>query len=209
MKIISHRGYWKNFEENNQQISFSRSFEFGYGTETDIRDYQGGLVISHDIPNENSMTMIEFLELYTEYKNQFVLALNIKADGLQRIMSELLEKYKITNYFLFDMSIPDTIPYIKMGFNVFCRQSEYELNVPFYNEIKGIWLDAFEKIWYSPELVKEHLINGKQVCIVSSELHKRDHLNHWLYLKSFNYHHDDNLILCTDYPEEAEIYFNE
>ena len=209
MKIISHRGYWKNFEENNRQISFNRSFEFGYGTETDIRDYQGELVVSHEIPNEFSMTMIKFLELYAGYKNPFLLALNIKADGLQRKMRELLEKYNITNYFLFDMSIPDTIQYIKMGFNVFCRQSEYELNVPFYNEIKGIWLDSFCKIWYSSDLVNEHLINGKQVCIVSSELHKRDHLNHWQYLKSFNLNNSDNLILCTDYPEEARKYFED
>ncbi len=50
MIILSHRGYWKSEEERNQEVAFHRSFDLGYGTETDIRDIQGKLVISHDMP---------------------------------------------------------------------------------------------------------------------------------------------------------------
>ena len=49
MEIISHRGLWNNTREKNSTQAFKRSFGFKIGTETDIRDYRGELVISHDI----------------------------------------------------------------------------------------------------------------------------------------------------------------
>ena len=50
MIIISHRGYWIQPAEKNTEEAFSRSFERGMGTETDVRDHRGELVISHDMP---------------------------------------------------------------------------------------------------------------------------------------------------------------
>ena len=56
MIILSHRGYWKLEEERNRAAAFQRSFDLGYGTETDIRDIQGKLVISHDMPRGDEIT---------------------------------------------------------------------------------------------------------------------------------------------------------
>jgi len=56
-------------------------------------------------------------------------------------------------------------------------------------------------------LVQKHLDNGKKVAIVSSELHKREYLKHWTYLKSWDIINDNNLILCTDFPEIATKFF--
>ncbi len=205
MKIISHRGFWSNLEDKNTKVSFENTINFGFGTETDIRDFNSNLVISHDVPTE---TNLKFKSILTDFKNSdLLLALNIKSDGLQNLLQESLILYNISNYFVFDMSIPDTIPYLKMGFKVFGRQSEYEMLIPFYEHIKGIWLDAFESIWYKPELIKKHLENGKNVCIVSAELHKRNHIKHWEMLKSWDCIKNDNVILCTDFPEDAKIFF--
>ena len=63
MEIISHRGYWKSVKEKNTEIAFSRSFALNYGTETDLRDCLGKLVISHDMPNGNEIYFDEFLSL--------------------------------------------------------------------------------------------------------------------------------------------------
>ena len=60
MIILSHRGYWKLESEKNKPIAFDRSFSLGFGTETDIRDYRGKLVISHDLADENSIQLSEF-----------------------------------------------------------------------------------------------------------------------------------------------------
>ena len=82
MNIISHRGYWKSPVEKNQKIAFERSFDLGFGTETDIRDYNGDLVISHDIPNKKSMKLEDFLVIVEKYSNeQISLALNIKLNN--------------------------------------------------------------------------------------------------------------------------------
>ena len=64
MKIISHRGYWIDFKrENNQRIAFERSFDMGYGTETDLRDINGTIVISHNMPVGGEMTFEELLKI--------------------------------------------------------------------------------------------------------------------------------------------------
>jgi glycerophosphoryl diester phosphodiesterase len=206
MIIISHRGYWSKNEDKNTLQSFNNTYSKSFGTETDIRDNNNQLVISHDVANNQSLKLDTVLELFKD--NNLLLALNIKSDGLQNLLRFSLNKYKISNYFVFDMSIPDTILYLNMGFKVFCRQSEYEEITPFYDKLIGVWLDSFENIWYTPDLVKDHLSKGKQVCIVSAELHKRNHLEHWSFLKSWNFINDNNIILCTDFPEEANNYFN-
>ena len=33
-------------------------------------------------------------------------------------------------------------------------------------EIKGVWLDSFESIWYDKDLILNHTLNNKKVCIV-------------------------------------------
>jgi len=207
MIIISHRGFWREEKEKNSSTAFDRSFSLNFGTETDIRDFNGNLVISHDIASKTCLTLIQFLKIYKSRNTNLPLALNIKSDGLQKKLFDFLKVHSIENYFVFDMSIPDTIMYLKEGMNVFIRQSEHELGKSFYESASGIWLDAFERVWYSEELVKKHLNNGKKVAIVSSELHKREYLKHWTFLKSWSIINDDNLILCTDLPEKALNFF--
>jgi glycerophosphoryl diester phosphodiesterase len=205
MIIISHRGCWKESYEKNTIQSFINSVRLGFGFETDVRDHNSELVISHDVPGNSNLNLNSALELF-ESKSLLV-AINIKSDGLQDMLQRSLKQFDITKYFVFDMSIPETRRYVNLGFNVFGRQSEFESEIPFYNEIKGVWLDSFESIWYNEELINNHLSNGKQVCIVSAELHNRDYFEHWKFLKSFSLIYNDNIILCTDYPEDALNYF--
>ena len=207
MEIISHRGLWNNLNEKNTNIAFHSSFKNKFGTETDIRDYNGNLVISHDIADANSLKFEEFITIYNQYQHK-TLALNIKSDCLSTNLSYLLKKHKIENYFVFDMSIPDTINYKNVGLNFYIRQSEYEINLPFYEECTGIWLDCFNSIWYNESNILSHIRNNKKVCIVSSDLHKRDNNILWNMLSEKELYKIDNLILCTDYPLEAQKYFN-
>jgi hypothetical protein len=208
MEIISHRGLWKSEEEKNTILAFENSFKNGFGTETDLRDYKGELVISHDIANENCITATHFFEIYKSFPIQSTLALNIKADGLQKKLSYLLKKHEIKNYFVFDMSIPDTLGYLKHNLSFFTRQSEYELTPSLYEESKGIWLDCFDKIWFKAELINNHISKTKTITFVSPDLHKREPYDFWLFLKENKFHESNKLILCTDLPFEAKSYFN-
>lgn len=210
IKILSHRGYWKKESEKNSILAFERSFKLGFGTETDIRDFNQELVISHDIPNENSIKVDTFFKLYKSFDCTLPLALNIKSDGLQAKLLELLNKHNIKNYFVFDMSVPDGLGYLNNEINVFTRQSEYELEPSFYEKSLGIWLDEFYSHWITKDVLVHHLNNKKAVCIVSPDLHKRNYINEWNNYKEY----DDllnfkNLMICTDYPETAKAFFYE
>ena len=210
MIVLSHRGYWKEVSEKNLSIAFERSFSLGFGTETDIRDYKGELVISHDIADEKCISVKEMFEIYNKYDNTLPLALNIKADGLQVKLNELLEEYKIENYFVFDMSVPDGLGYLKQNMKAFTRESEYEKLPSFYDEAYGIWLDEFQGHWITKEVIEKHIKNNKQICIVSPDLHKREYKNEWQHYKDIEKELSiDNLMICTDYPEIAKEFFNE
>lgn len=208
LEIISHRGYWKSAEEKNLGIAFERSFSKGFGTETDLRDYAGEIVISHDMPSKDAIDSRVFFECYNFHKCGKTLALNIKADGLQESAKLLLKEYNVKNYFFFDMSIPDTIGYLKQGLNVFTRMSEYEPTPAFYEAISGIWLDAFSSIWYGKALLEEHFRNKKKIAVVSPDLHQRDPYPFWEDLKQWQIADKGHLILCTDLPEEATFFFH-
>ena len=97
MIVISHRGYWKYPNEKNTLAAFERSFNLGLGTETDLRDHNGKIVIAHDMPKGNEITFEDLLNIMNG--RNLPLALNIKADGLYQDIKTILEKYKHTNYF--------------------------------------------------------------------------------------------------------------
>lgn len=208
MIILSHRGYWKELHEKNLPIAFERTFSLGFGTETDIRDYKGELVISHDIADQKCISVKEMFEIYNKYDNILPLALNIKADGLQVKLKELLEEYNIKNYFVFDMSVPDGIQYLKHNIKTFTRESEYEKTPSFYNEASGIWLDEFQGHWINKAVIDKHIKNGKQICIVSPDLHKREYKKEWQHYKEIEKELGiNNLMICSDYPEIAREFF--
>jgi glycerophosphoryl diester phosphodiesterase len=208
MKILSHRGFWESEREKNTIESLERSFKAGFGAETDIRDLSQNLVISHDPPQYPILTIDSFFKLYTSIDGDLLLALNIKADGLQKLLKEKIEQYLVTNYFVFDMSIPETLQYIKNEFNVFSRQSEFEEEPLFYEKITGVWLDCFTHDWIREEVIHNHLKHGKKVCIVSPELHKRDYHMFWEQLAKMSVLKDENFLLCTDFPLIARDFFN-
>ncbi|MGV8171665.1 MAG: hypothetical protein ACP5OA_03145 [Candidatus Woesearchaeota archaeon] len=208
MIIISHRGFWKYDSEKNGLVAFKHSFAEGFGTETDIRDFNGKLVISHDIATEESLSVEEFFETYNSLGSKELLALNIKADGLHSQLSIILKKYSINNYFVFDMTVPEQIQYIKQNLKTFTRQSEYEKVPVLYEGSCGVWIDSFDSDWITEDIIQGHLDNEKLVGIVSPELHKRDYIPFWNSLKNMNIIHNDNIILCTDKPAEARRFFH-
>ncbi|MDB2370100.1 hypothetical protein N9W24_01090 [Gammaproteobacteria bacterium] len=210
VEIISHRGYWKNTNQQNTLASFSQSFQSGFGVETDIRDYNGMLVISHDIPKkENKLIRLDhFFELYKQSDCEVPLALNIKSDGLSLPLKEQLTKYEIQNYFVFDMSVPDMLNYLKCSLNCYTRQSEIEITPALYNDSMGVWLDEFYSDWITEDLIIKHIQNKKRVCIVSPELHGRSYAEEWKKYKSiFQRNFSLDITICTDYPAKARKFF--
>lgn len=202
LMILAHRGYWLKEEEKNTKISFERAFDNGFGIETDLRDIKGEIVISHNMPVGNEMTFEELLQLLNG--RNLSLALNIKADGQAEEIKRLLQKYNHTNYFTFDMSIPEMVVQHKVGLKVFTGQSDIVPEPILFEQAQGIWLDCFNSDWFGEKEINEILNKNKKVCIVSPDLHKRDYKSVWEKYKNIS-----GIMLCTDYPREAKKFFNE
>jgi len=199
VKVLSHRGYWRSASEKNTAQAFGRSFALGYGTETDVRDAHGRLVISHDMAGAQAMALAEFLRLARGLRAP--LAMNIKADGLAAELARAFTGHGL-DWFAFDMSVPDMRAHLQQGNPVFGRMSEVERDPPWFDALQGIWLDGFEGLWFDAELVRSLLGRGKRVCVVSPELHRRAPEALWQMLAPLR--EAPGLMLCTDLPEQAE-----
>lgn len=200
MNIISHRGYWLAPAEKNGRAAFERTLKAGFGTETDVRDLAGRLVVSHDPPAGGEMAWSELVALFEG--SGLPLAVNVKSDGLA---PQLVEAFagSTTPWFAFDMSGPQTVIFARQGLPFYTRHSDVEPEPILYAEAAGVWLDAFTNDqWIRPEVVQRHLDAGKAVCVVSSELHGRDPARLWDGLAGLK--GEGRVTLCTDRPEEAK-----
>lgn len=208
MKIIAHRGFWRKKTEQNTLPSFKRAFEHGFGLETDVRDAHGQLVIAHDPVTTRAMPAEKLFKIFKQASAQQILAINIKANGLQDRLAHHLKSHHIKHYFIFDPAIPDALDYIKKKIKFFTRQSDLELTPHLLPQAQGIWLDSFHSNWFGRNLIEKHLRAGKKVCIVSPELHHRAYNQVWQMLRTIDAKHDGRLSLCTDLPEKAQNFFN-
>lgn len=208
MEVLAHRGLWRTSSEKNSVRSLTDAFMNGFGVETDVRDYNGKLVISHDIADETSAAFETLITTLGEAINDHYIAINVKADGLQEKLKNLLLKYHITKYFVFDMSVPEMVQYKKYEMNYFTRHSDIERECVLYEDACGVWLDSFyTKGWLTLDIMEKHLNNGKRIGIISPEIHgfEKEHL--WGVIKDSGLNNNPELLLCTDKPGEARRYF--
>jgi len=203
--ILAHRGMWTKNEEKNSMVALTEALTAGFGVETDFRDLDGMVVISHDPPGTGQITAETFFKLYTGLCASGRLALNIKADGLQTLLAELFSKTEMVleNCFTFDMSVPDTLGYFQNGLPAYTRVSEYETEAILLDRASGVWVDSFTGGY--PQIAKAHqlMLEGHRVCIVSPELHKREHRAFWDEIVAVGMHQNPLFELCTDFPQEA------
>jgi hypothetical protein len=76
----------------------------GYGVELDLRDYDGEIVIEHE-PLKGG-------ELFKNYIKQYdhkLIILNIKCEGVEDYVSEIIKEAGINDYFYLDISFPALI----------------------------------------------------------------------------------------------------
>ena len=210
MQILAHRGYWNSNIPSNSPLALRTALEKGYGFESDVRDYMGRMVISHNIADASCQDAEEVFKLLSEYGDMYCFAINIKADGLKGILRGYFEKYNIKNYFLFDMSVPQMVEFAEMGLRFFTRRSEYETEPVMYEHAAGVWIDGFKRIdWITEELLQKYISDGKEVCLVSPDLHgKIDYKLFWNKLRGWNIDFSKAL-LCTDHPDEAREFFKD
>lgn len=208
IRIMAHRGCWQNPRHANSLDAIKTAFVAGMGVETDIRDQNGQLVISHDPPLEKCLNLQTILNLKQSISPTSWLALNIKSDGLAKLVQNALKKAGSNNVAVFDMSQPDMMNYLRSNVPFLVRLSEFE-DLNFFQEAEGVWLDQFESNWFSVQQVRTLCETGKHIFVVSPELHGRVPHSCWDILKEAVSENADlakRLHVCTDLINEASEY---
>lgn len=208
MRIIAHRGLWSTPNEKNSLRAIERAISAGFGIEVDLRDYRGKIVLSHDIPLGGEPTFDKFVDLLQSMMPPdppVPLAFNVKSDGLCTQLFEYKNVLSGLDYFVFDMSVPDMRSYVDSSISVFTRFSDIEPLPVLLDYTDGVWCDSFSDDGYSLDNYRKFLVQGKRICVVSPELHRRDHVPVWE--KIADLCESKDFLLCTDFPEEAAIFF--
>ena len=164
MSFICHR------INNSYDLS---KVESNYGVEIDLRDDNDKVIISHD-PFTKGENFDNYLETFVTNHQKNLIILNVKSERIEYRILELLNKYKIDNYFFLDCSFPMIYQLNKIGEkNIAIRYSEFESieNVIIVKDmVKWVWVDCFNKF----PLTKEHYDTIKslnlKICLVSPEL---------------------------------------
>jgi hypothetical protein len=206
-RILCHRGFWASennlpFLQKNSLAAFKRAIEYGYGIETDIRDFMGDIIISHDVPLKDCSP--EFLDFskFLELDILKILAVNVKSDGLITLLQKYKDRLSEIEYFFFDLSIPELVQYQKSGFSFATRISEYETISPLNSNY--IWVDSFkENFWNEIELLKFTTRSEFKLILVSPELHGFDPIKTWKEIGPL-FLSNPNLFICTDLPLSFE-----
>lgn len=164
-------------------INYLKKVPKEFGVEVDIRSFNNKVIISHE-PLLNGTSFEEWISFY---EHDFLI-LNIKEEGLEKYVLDILEKYKIKNFFFLDQSFPFLLKTINSGEKrCAIRISEFESIDSAYNlagRIEWVWIDYFNKF----PLNQNDFIGlkklGYKICIVSPEIQGKE--NHEIKnLKSF------------------------
>ena len=93
-----------------------------FGVELDVHYDSGNIFVGHE-PNDREIKFSNYLSRY----RHSILAVNIKQEGIEKEVIDILEHYQIKNYFLFDLSFPSLVNQVQNGqSNIALRISDYE-----------------------------------------------------------------------------------
>ena len=140
-----------------------------FGIEVDIRSYGQTLVTCHD-PFINGENFRSWLSKYSHG----TLILNVKEEGLEERVINLMKEFSIRHYFFLDQSFPFLVKWAKLGErNCAVRVSEYE-SVETVKRLAGkidwVWVDCFTKFPITGEQASTLKKLGFKLCLVSPEL---------------------------------------
>ena len=164
MKIIAHR------INSSQELHY---VPVKNGVEVDIRSKGERLIIHHD-PFVNGEDFRDWIAAY----RHGTLILNVKEEGLESRLIELMRSHGIEDYFFLDQSFPFLIKWAKQGERrCAVRVSEYEsieTALTLAGKVDWVWVDCFTQFPLSAEDASRLKQAGFKLCLVSPELQGRD-----------------------------------
>lgn len=164
MKLIMHR-------RNTLDELLATPHHFG--VEVDVRSLGGRLIMHHDPFVEGE----DFLRWIAAYRHG-TLILNVKEEGLEERLIDLMQGHGIEDFFFLDQSFPFLIKWSRMGESrCAVRVSEYETvatALTLAGKVNWVWVDCFSRFpldFDGAQVLKDA---GFKLCLVSPELQGRD-----------------------------------
>jgi hypothetical protein len=142
------------------------------GVEMDLHAYGDRLVVHHDAFAD----AVDFEEWLDSYRHAFVI-LNIKEEGIETRVREIVLRRGIDDFFMLDLSFPALIKMVMAGERrVALRVSEYEPAagaLTLAGQAEWVWLDVFHGLPIDDDSWNALRRAGFKLCLVSPELHGR------------------------------------
>ena len=173
-----------------------------YGVEVDVHAYGEKLIVHHNA-FENGPELSEWLSICGDR----LVILNIKEEGIESRVRDMVFKFGIKNFILLDLSFPALVKMSNKGESrIAIRVSEYESvenALLFESKIDWVWLDCFNGFPLNGEEFQRLKKSAFKICLVSPELHgpprdKDDIQNFQNFMHSIGAEVD---AVCTKNPE--------
>ncbi len=170
------------------------------GVEIDVRSMDGELIVQHD-PFKNGEKLSDWI---CSFRHK-LLILNVKEEGLEEIIIEILASFKITSYFFLDQSFPSLYKLSRVKPEVCStRASEFESieSAKLLNP-GWVWFDSHTANWdYLSNSLESLRGTSIKTCLVSPELQRPNYEQEVIELKSMinarSIHFD---AICTKFPQ--------
>lgn len=163
MKIIAHR---------RNTLAELLATPTGYGVEVDLRSHGDRLIMHHDAFAEGE----DFLPWIAQYRHG-TLILNVKEEGLERRLLEVMARHHIEDFFFLDQSFPFLVKTANAGERrCAVRVSEFEhigSALSLAGRIDWVWVDCFTRFPLSGDEARRLKTAGFKLCLVSPELQQR------------------------------------
>ena len=170
MKIIAHR---------RNSVAELQATPTRFGVEVDIRSQGNTLVIHHD-----PFQFGEPFEVWLSHFKHSTLILNVKEEGIEARLIELMRAHGIKDYFFLDQSFPFLVKFASLGeHRGAIRVSEFEsieTALRLSGKVDWVWVDCFSK--FPLTRVEARLLKAAsfKLCLVSPELQGRGSTEHIL-----------------------------
>jgi hypothetical protein len=163
MRLIAHR---INTLEELATLDEKTPIEF------DVRDSGGRLLVTHDPFTDG----VDFEVFAPHLRNRFCIV-NIKSEGIEWKVLEILRDCSVRDFFLLDCSVPMMFKLVQRGERRFAvRYSEYEsINsvLRWSGLAQWVWVDCFHTYFLTEFIMNQLRQAGFNICIVSPELQGR------------------------------------
>ena len=163
MLIIEHR---------INEASKLKMVPSSHGVELDLRSNLTEIYLAHDAFTPGEL----FSDWLQVWAGQFLI-LNVKEEGLENRILEMLVKHEVKNYFFLDQSFPFMQRLVRTGnMNTAARISDLEsAETAMRSGAKWVWLDCFSGDWsYLREVLPRLAKTSIHTCLVSPELQRAD-----------------------------------